>query len=231
MAIVKSNFTRSRNKIKATLRYITHRPGRAGEKMTRTLFGFDGEMSKQEAYQMIDAQKGVTYFRVVFNFDAKREDTRKDLNLRDITKQAILALEERLQRTIRFLAVEHNDHSPLRHIHAIVMMKLARGERVLKEDWKVCREVATAQALMQRRALEAVRSYQRDVHHKRVFSESARTRFAGLAGGRARRLRNARQPTIPCPYGGMHSMVKLEDNKYWCPVHKRVQERSQGLSL
>src|SRR5262250_2793815 len=99
MAIVKSNYTRSRNKIKATLRYITHRPGRGGERLTRTLFGHDGEMSKEEAYRLIDAHKGMTYFRVVLNFDPRREDNRKDLNLRDITRHTIRAFEERLQRT------------------------------------------------------------------------------------------------------------------------------------
>jgi hypothetical protein len=63
----------------------------------------------------------MTYFHLKLNFHPKREDRRKDLNLREITTQTMVALEEQLQRTIRFLAVEHNDHSPLRHIHAIVL--------------------------------------------------------------------------------------------------------------
>ena len=68
--------------MKATVKYMAHRPGREGERMTRDLFGHDGEMSKAEAYQMFDAQKGMTYFRVVLNFDPKREDTKRDLDLR-----------------------------------------------------------------------------------------------------------------------------------------------------
>src|SRR5262245_3484230 len=128
MAIVKANYTRSRAKIKATLRYITHRPGREGERLTRAPFGHNGEMSKEDAYKLIDAQKGMTYFRLVFNFDPKREDSRRDLDLRSLTKQAMLTLQERLQRRIHFIGVEHNDHTPLRHVHVIAIVKLRRGE-------------------------------------------------------------------------------------------------------
>src|SRR5262249_42035692 len=156
-AVIKANFTRSKAKIKATLRYITHRLGRGGERLTRTLFGHDGELSKEEAYQFIDAHKGMTYFRVVLNFDPKREDIRKDLPLRDITRRAILAFEERLQRTIGFIAVEHNDHTALRHVHVICVVKLARGERIGRADWQALRQITTAQALLQRRALDVVR--------------------------------------------------------------------------
>src|SRR5687767_2143217 len=134
MAIVKAHFTRKRPEIKDILRYMIHRQDREGEKQTRTLFSREGELNKEEAYQLIDAQKGSVYFHVVLNFDQKREDKRKDLDLRAITKQTITTLEERLARPIRFFAVEHNDHTELRHIHAIAILKLARGERVGKED-------------------------------------------------------------------------------------------------
>jgi len=228
MAIVKANFTRSRSKIKAALRYIIHRPGRAGERLTRVLFGQNGEMSKEEAYHLIDAQKGMTYFHLKLNFHPQREDRRRDLNLRDITKQTIATLEERLHRTIRFLAVEHNDHTKLRHIHAIVLVKLARGERVGKEEWKACREVATAQALFQRRALEAIRYY----HLERSARQPVMSRSLGMSGGRARRRRQWRQPAPACSdCGYKHPMVKLRDGKYWCKQCGRVEEVSQGLSL
>src|SRR5918999_1925503 len=157
MVIVRAHFTRSRSKIKATLRYIIHRPGREGEKRTRELFGsFEEARSKADAYRLIDAQRGMTYFHVKLNFHPKREDRRKDLNLRDITGRSMVALETRLQRTIRFLAVEHNDHTALRHIHAIVLVKLSRGERIGRDDWKACRDAATEQARFQRRALDVV---------------------------------------------------------------------------
>jgi hypothetical protein len=61
MAIVKAYFTRSSEKIKKTLNYIVHRPGREGEKLNRELFGnFEESISKQDAYRDIDAQPGMT---------------------------------------------------------------------------------------------------------------------------------------------------------------------------
>jgi hypothetical protein len=95
MAIVKAYFTRTKSEIKKTLGYIVHRPGKEGEKLNRELFGnFEESISKQDAYPFIDAQQGMTYFHLKINFHPKREDTRKDLNLRDITRQSIAALEE-----------------------------------------------------------------------------------------------------------------------------------------
>ena len=45
--------------VKASLRYITHRPGKDKERMYRELFGYDGVMEKDQAYRMFDeAQKG-----------------------------------------------------------------------------------------------------------------------------------------------------------------------------
>ena len=140
---------------------MAHRPGREGERMTRDLFGHDGERRKAEAYQMIDAQKGMTYFRIVLNFDPKREDTRRDLDLRAITRQTIRALEDRLQRQIEFIAVEHNNHgkNKLRHIHAILPIKLAKGERLTRADFKFLRDFATEKALLQRKARDLVQQY------------------------------------------------------------------------
>ena len=122
MAIVKASYTRSRAKIKAALRYIVHRPGREGERLTRTLFSGEKTLSKAEAYRLIDEKRGMTYFHLKINFHPKREDTRKDLDLRTITSQTIATLEERFNRPIRYFAVEHNDHTELRHIHAIVLI-------------------------------------------------------------------------------------------------------------
>jgi hypothetical protein len=50
MAVVKANFVKldknEKNKAKAHIRYIQHRHGKDGEKLTRTLFGNDGAMEK-----------------------------------------------------------------------------------------------------------------------------------------------------------------------------------------
>jgi hypothetical protein len=249
MAIVRANFTRSGSKIKATLRYIIHRPGREGERQTRELFGsFEEAISKADAYQLIDAQRGMTYFHVKLNFHPTREDRRKDLNLREITRQSMVALEARLHRTIRFLAVEHNDHTELRHIHAIVLVKLSRGERIGKDDWKACRDVATEQVRFQRRALDVVRRFQRDLQREQGFPVPFITRSFGMAGGKAiyTRGRVVRTLTIPHPCPQCTGIVKqslktLKSGKKWCPVHGVIREQSytvrrendqgQGLEL
>jgi hypothetical protein len=169
--IIKAKFTRRKSEAKHLLRYITHRPGREKENLTRTLFGYEGELTKEEAYELIDSQKGMTYFHVILNFDQKREDNRRDLDLRDITRQTMAALEERLDRTIRFFAVEHNDHTELRHIHAIAILKLARGERVVKEDWQEVRKAGMEYIRVQRRALEVVRDYQRGLQQHQAYRQ------------------------------------------------------------
>jgi hypothetical protein len=244
MAIVKAYFTRSSEKIKKTLNYIVHRPGKEGEKLNRELFGnFEEAISKQDAYRRIDAQRGMTYFHLKINFHPEREDTRKDLNLRDITRQSMMALEERLQRPIRFLAVEHNDHTPLRHIHALVLVKLSRGERIGIEDWKVCREVATEQARLQRRALDVVRRVQRDLHRGEKVPKHFLIRSSGRVAGKAIYTRGRFRRTLtiphPCPQceGMMRQTLKtLKNGKKWCPIHGVIREENQrdldqGLSL
>ena len=196
----------------------------------------------EDAYRHMNAG-GMTFFHVKLNFHPTREDTRKDLNLRDITRQSIAALEERLQRTIRFLAVEHNDHTDLRHVHAIILVKLRRGERIGVEDWQACTEKATEQAALQRRALDAVRWVQKDIQRGRGHQPS-RTRFYTYAETRAiqRRYRFQRVVYVahPCPRcGGMNkqALKTLKSGAKWCPIHgvirqerEMIQEQSQGLS-
>ena len=63
MTFNKVNYTTSRAKIKATFRYNAHRKGKDGEKITRQNFGWDGEIKKLDAYEMIDtAEKGTIFF-------------------------------------------------------------------------------------------------------------------------------------------------------------------------
>ena len=237
MAIVKAHFTRSSEKIKKTLNYIVHRPGREGERLNRELFGnFEEAIGKEDAYRRIDAAAGYDLFHLKLNFHPEREDRRKDLNLRDITRQSMVALEKRLQRPIRFLAVEHHDHTALRHIHALVLVKLSRGERIGREDWKVCREAATEQASLQRRALDVVLRFQRDLQREQRIPTHFLIRTSGMAGGRAiyPRGRFMRMLTLPhpCPKcdGLMRQTLKtLKNGMKWCPIHGVIQEQSQRL--
>src|SRR3954469_7625245 len=167
MAIVKNNYVkRGRGQIarvKASLRYITHRPGKDGARMYRELFGHDGVMDKDQAYRMFDeVQKGTIFFRLVISPDPKREDTFRDLYMREIAKKTIQHLEEKLnlQGEIQFVATIHNDHTWIRHIHAIVLVpkKLSREEFQVFQDLK---SAATAEAQKQRQQLDQVREPQR----------------------------------------------------------------------
>jgi len=97
MAIVKNNYVKrdknQKKKVKASLRYITHRPGEDNKRMYRELFGHNGFMTKDQAYRMFDeAKKGTLFFRLVISPDAKREDTYKDLNMQAIAKKNHTAL-------------------------------------------------------------------------------------------------------------------------------------------
>jgi hypothetical protein len=124
MAIVKATYTKSRSAAKAGIRYIEHRPGREGEKVKRELYNSDGSMERGEAYQMIDdAEKGSVFFRIVISPDPATEDTERDLLLGEITAQTMLQLEERLRKAVPYVAAEHDDHAPHRHVHIIAMVK------------------------------------------------------------------------------------------------------------
>ena len=148
MAIVKATYTKSRHGAKASLRYITHRPGKDGKRATRTLFGNDGAMGKWQAYRMIDeAKKRTVFFRMVISPDPQQEDTQKDLHLWDITEQTMLRLEERLQHEVSYVAAEHADHAPHRHVHVLVLVT----GRLTPQDFQALRETATAAAVLQRK--------------------------------------------------------------------------------
>jgi len=106
---------------------------------------------------MIDqAAKGSYFFRLVISPDPQREDTGKDLSLRDITEQAIQSLENRFQRPLQWVAVIHDDHAEHRHIHAIAIVP----ERLQVQDFQRMRSAATADAQEQRRQLDQTREQQ-----------------------------------------------------------------------
>jgi hypothetical protein len=158
MAIVKATYTKSRIVAKAAIRYIQHRTGKDGEKLSRELFGFDGVMDRQEAYQMIDAAgKGTAFFRLVISPDPKSEDTEKDLHLQVITEQTILALEQRIEKPVQFVAVEHDDHAPHRHVHIVACV----AGRLNTADFKALRDSATDTARSQRHERD-----QQQEHHR-----------------------------------------------------------------
>jgi hypothetical protein len=153
MAIVKISYTRNRGAAKASVRYIAHRPGKDGKATVRSIYGIDGEVTKTDAYKMIDeAKRGDAFFRIVISPDPEKEDTFKDLYLWQITENTILTLEERLKKEVPFIAVEHNDHTPHRHVHLIACV----SGKLNPNDFQALRESATEAALSQRQERDQV---------------------------------------------------------------------------
>jgi hypothetical protein len=154
MAIIKASYTRKGGSAKASIRYIENRPGKDGAKLRRTLFTADGKMERGEAYTMIDqAAKGSYFFRLVISPDPTREDSDKNLALRELTEKTITSLEDRFQRHLQWVAAIHADHAEHRHIHAIAIVP----ERLQVQDFQRMRSAATEEALEQRRHLDLIR--------------------------------------------------------------------------
>ncbi len=161
MAVVKVNYVKpgrnARAGAKATIRYIQNRRGKDGAKITRTLFGTGGVMGRNDAYSLIDgAEEGSRYFRVIINPDVKTEDTRRDLNLQELIETTISVTREGHDTEVSWIAVIHNDHTPQRHIHALVIAK----ERLLPAPLMI--QTATKRCLEQRRERDHIYEQHRE---------------------------------------------------------------------
>ena len=162
MAIFKASYTRKAAVAKASVRYIEHRPGKDNAKITRTLWGMDSTMQRQEAYRMIDeAESGSYFFRFVISPDPEQEDTHKDIFLRDIVEQTMLHVEERVHQQLQWVASTHDDHAQHRHVHVLAILP----RKLQIHDLQAARQIATENALDQRRqkdnALEVKRQAER----------------------------------------------------------------------
>ncbi len=225
MAIVKANYVKrgegDKGRAKATIRYITHRRDKDGHTVTRTLFGYDGALTKQQAYRMIDdaPQKGTIFYRIVLSPAPAREDRYKDLDLTDVTIHTMLALEERLGKQIQFVASLHDDHAPHRHVHTLVLVQ----RKLTREDFQALRNEATKRALIQRR--------QRDLIRERRYVRLKRIRNASLTRSTYRSSKPYQSYT--CPLCHYHQALPFSNQSYRCPscgLYLR-RERNQGLYL
>ena len=158
MAVVTANYVKKghteRARAKATIRYIEHRPGKNHEKTSRNLFGADGFMGRWQAYRMVDeAVKGRYFYRFVINPDPLKEDTERDLPLREIITYTMQTLEARIQQSVQWVAAVHDDHTDKRHIHALAVVK----GRLKKDDLQALIHAATEEAQLQRHARDLMR--------------------------------------------------------------------------
>src|SRR6266702_411911 len=159
MAVFVMNFTHSVGAAKANIKYIQHRPGNDSAKATRTLFGWDGAMGRYESYRMVDAaEKGSSFFRIKISPDPKTEDTKRDLSLREVTETIMQTFEERIRRPVEWVAAEHDDHTPKRHVHVLAM---ARG-RLNREDLQAIIHKATEACRAQRQELDRAQEHARE---------------------------------------------------------------------
>jgi hypothetical protein len=157
MAVVKATYTKSRGGAKAAIHYMQHRPGQDGVKITRELSDHNGIMERSQAYRMIDeAEKGTVFFRIVISPDPAKEDTERDLRLAEITAQTMLHLEERLKMEVPYVAAEHDDHAPHRHVHVLAVV----NGRLNTQDFQALRQTATEAALIQRQECDLAQQQQ-----------------------------------------------------------------------
>jgi hypothetical protein len=226
MAIVKGSYTRSRGAAKANIGYITKRPGKDKEKITRTLFGLDGVMTSREAYRMIDqAKEGSYYYRLVLSPDPIGEDTRQDLDMRELTLQTMQVLDARLNKALVWAGALHADHKPHRHVHILAVSP----RRLTVKDFARLRLEATRESLAQRRTLDfgqEPKTRQRFTTYQTLkYDRTARQPSRVARGGSA-----ARMHTCTCPRCGTPHIESGRNRVHQCTcgltLHK---QRELGL--
>jgi hypothetical protein len=155
-AIIKASYTRESGAAKANIRYIQHRKGLEGQRITRELFGAEGVLERVQAYEMIDAaEKGTVFFRLIIS-PPQMEDS-QTLNLAEITAQTMHTLQERIGKPCPYIAAAHAaDHTPYHHVHCLALIQGRLG----REDFSALRETATQAALEQRQERDVARQQQ-----------------------------------------------------------------------
>jgi hypothetical protein len=157
MAIIKASYTRKGGSAKASVRYIENRPGKDGAKTQRTLFCAEGRVERMEAYAIIDqAAKGSYFFRLVISPDPQREDSDKQLSLRELIEKTMQSLEARFEQPLQWVATIHADHADHRHVHAVAIVP----GRLQVPDFQRMRNAATEEALAQRQHFDLIREAQ-----------------------------------------------------------------------
>jgi hypothetical protein len=242
MAIVKLKYTRSREAIKAHLRYVVHRPGKEREKLTRELFQHNYlSVTKQYAYDLINtAPRGMVFYKMTINFHPLKEDTHKDLDLQHIASLTVREMQERIRRRIPFVATIHDGHAntDLRHIHAICLVQ----GRLSKEEFarlKTLWQTATAEVRLQRRSRDRVQERRRTrfLAQAQVLYQStpSQQRYLYQADAAKKRYRGGKpfQMQHGCYYCGYGQLSGLPKGYAFCPCcHKPLnQEKILRLEL
>jgi len=148
-------------KAKATLGYNETRKGKEGEEIVRKLFGKTGPLTREQADWLIEnASKNTYFFRWILSPDETEENKEKDLDLWKLARDGVRWLEERLHREgeIQLIGAEHNDHTEIPHIHAILLIERRGRENILTgKDLDAFRNAIHQMALDQRLSREQTR--------------------------------------------------------------------------
>ena len=98
---------------------------------------------------MIDeAENGSVFFRLKISPDPATEDTKRDLFLQEVTHKTLDTLEQRLGNSVSYVASIHDDHTDIRHVHVLAVVK----GRLNPNDFKAMRETATSVSVAQRQS-------------------------------------------------------------------------------
>src|SRR5271166_2360514 len=209
MAVIKARFIRmtlgARGAAKAYVRYFSNRPGRDNARITREIFGRDGAHTRLDVYEAIDkVKRGTVFYKIILSPDPKREDKYKDIDLRELTEQTMLQLQNHMPgKNIQFFASIHADHTNIRHVH---LLALIQG-RLKSPQLKLLRSAATEVARARR--LDLDRDFSR-IARAQAYS---RTREAGR-GEQAHfsphpRVIKAAEKAPSCPSCGTGTLMEL----------------------
>jgi hypothetical protein len=121
--VVITSQTRNPKAAKATIKYIVHRRER-GERITRALFDQYNTTQRRNAYRAIDkVPKGTTFFRIAISPDPNGEDQDKTLNLRELTRKTLRALQRQFPRErLHYFSAVHG-HTENRHVNLLLMLR------------------------------------------------------------------------------------------------------------
>ena len=174
MAVVVLNYVKKgageRATAKANIKYIENRRGKDGVKIQRPLFHASGQMTRQQAYALINAaEEGSTFFRIKISPDPTKEDREHDLLLREITART-MDIEERIGKPVAWVAAIHDDHTPKRHIHVLAVTKARKlpAPEMIQTATDVCKE--------QRQELDLVRQQELEQGGERNIWERERSK-------------------------------------------------------
>jgi hypothetical protein len=210
----------ARKAAKATLGYNETRKGKDGEDIERKLFGNTGPLTKEQAEWLIEhASKNTYFFRWILSPDPNGENGEKDLDLWQLARDGVAWLEERLKRQggIQLIGAEHNDHTGIPHIHAILLIERRGRELILnKKDIEDFRAAVHAMALNQRQQREQAHQQKTE-----MMRQSDTTRM--LLDPQRTPLRQEPEPSREVAFGTVSRICQL------CKGEKERELRDAGM--